>query len=307
MGLKLKSLIHNKKGFEISFSWLFSIIAGMSIFLFFVWFAVQQTDLFGNLTAKVAVEELDIAFTGFKSNLVGSKLDFGKEIELEFKCDSSTLDEERMFINGIAGKKLKGNLVFAPSLMKSNEFKLFTASWNAPFRVTNFIFLNSNKDLLDLSDQFFGEIPDIFNDGSAGVLPKIIPGTLSGDSCSAQKEIYYQIDPDTGEAYGGICLGRTEPYPYYGDAFVYAAVFADEENFGCIHENALRKFGIMRELYIEKVKAIRIISSCSFEADRMESALNKLDITDSDTISDTIKEVKERNDALLREGCEGIY
>src|SRR3990167_4000699 len=101
----------NKKGFEISFSWLFSIIAGMSIFLFLVWFAVQQTDLFGNLTAKVAVDELDIAFTGFKSNLV-----------------------------------------FAPSLMESNEFRLFTAGWNVPFRVTNFIFLNSNKDLLNLND-----------------------------------------------------------------------------------------------------------------------------------------------------------
>ena len=104
----------DKNGFAISFSWLFSIIVGMSIFLFFVWFAVQQTDLFGNLTAQVAVEELDIAFTGFKSSLVGTSLDFGKIIDLEFKCDpDETLGKEKMFINGRAGKSLKGKIWMA--------------------------------------------------------------------------------------------------------------------------------------------------------------------------------------------------
>ena len=154
----------NKKGFEISFSWLFSIIAGISIFLFLVWFAVQQTDLFGNLTAKVAVEELDIAFTGFKSNLVGSKLEFGKEIKLEFKCDPSTLNEERMFVNGVAGKKLKGNIVFAPEGMKDNEFKFFTYGWNAPFRITNFIFITGNDKFFYLEDapDEINKIPEMF-------------------------------------------------------------------------------------------------------------------------------------------------
>ena len=141
--LRLNMFKMNKKGFEVAFSWLFAVIAGISIFLFLSWFAVRQTDLFGVLTAQTAAEELDIAFTTFKSNLVSTRLDFGKAVDLEFKCNAGTLNEERVFINGKAGKKLKGNIVFAPSYLNDNTFQLFTASWNAPFRVTNFVFLNS--------------------------------------------------------------------------------------------------------------------------------------------------------------------
>src|SRR3989344_4005994 len=301
---RLRMVKKNKKGFEISFSWLFSIIAGMSIFLFLVWFAVQQTDLFGNLTAKVAVEELDIAFTGFKSNLVGSKLEFGKEIELEFKCDTSTLDEERMFVNGIAGKKLKGNIVFAPSLMESNEFRLFTAGWNVPFRVTNFIFLNSNKDLLNLNDmsEDFGDIPGIFNDGTNSVPFQIFQTTLSG-SCPAEKTIYYQIDLDTGEAFGTICINGN-PHPYYGTAFVYAAIFADSKNFVCIYDNAIEKFNVMKEIYLEKLK---VVGGCSLEKGNIRDALEQLNLRNLDISRIKINEIEDNNNDLLRKGCEGLY
>ena len=296
---RLRMVKMNKRGFEISFSWLFSIIAGMSIFLFLVWFAVQQTDLFGNLTAKVAVDELDIAFTGFKSNLVGSKLEFGKEIELEFKCDPTTLDEERMFVNGIAGKKLKGNIVFAPSLMESNEFRLFTAGWNVPFRVTNFIFLNSNKNLLNLNDmsEDFGDIPGIFNDGTNSVPFQIFQRILSeSESCPAEKTIYYQIDPDTGEAFGTICINGNSR-SYYGTAFVYAAIFADSKNFVCIYDNAIEKFNVMKEIYLEKLNGIE---GCPLEKSNIRNALSQFDVSQ-------IKIIEDSNNDLLRKGCEGLY
>ena len=72
----------NKKGFAITFNWLFNIMAGMIILLSLVYFAVQHTDLFGKVSAQRAVEELDIAFTSFKSNLVGTTIELGKNIKL---------------------------------------------------------------------------------------------------------------------------------------------------------------------------------------------------------------------------------
>lgn len=297
----------NKKGFAISFSWLFSIIAGMSVFLFLVWFSVQQTDLFGNLTAKIAVEELDIAFTGFKSNLVGSRLDFGKEIELEFKCDSSTLNEERMFINGIAGKKLKGNIVFAPSSMESNEFRLFTASWNVPFRVTNFIFLNSNKDLLYLNNHMpsgLGGIPDIFDDGNSlnAEDPRDYIERGTGPCPLNGKKVYYEIDQNTREAFGTICINGVLK-PFYGTAFVYAVIFADENNFICIYENALEKANIMKTIYLEKFDNIENCGISNIERVDIKTTLENLDVRSQSSIED----LQEKNNNLLRKGCEAIY
>jgi len=118
----------NKKGITIAFNWLFSVIVGIFIFLFFAWFAVQNTDLFGNVTTQRVVEELDIAFTGFKSSLVGTTLNFGKPIELEFKCDilgefPPYSYEERMLINKKAGKNLKGKIVFFHFQYWLNQFQ----------------------------------------------------------------------------------------------------------------------------------------------------------------------------------------
>src|SRR3989344_5590277 len=132
----------NKKGFEASLSWLFAVIAGIVILLFFVYFSIQHTDLFGKLTAQRAAEELDITFTGIKSTLSLTTLEFGKKIDLKFTCNNEI--GEKVYINNKGGKTLKGNIVFAPD-GNSDSFNVWTLDWNAPFKITNFIFLNSGE------------------------------------------------------------------------------------------------------------------------------------------------------------------
>ncbi|MBS3156860.1 hypothetical protein J4442_01660 [Candidatus Woesearchaeota archaeon] len=291
----------NKKGFEISFSWLFSIIAGISIFLFLVWFAVQQTDLFGNLTAKVAVEELDIAFTGFKSNLVGSKLEFGKEIKLEFKCDPSTLNEERMFVNGVAGKKLKGNIVFAPEGMKDNEFKFFTYGWNAPFRITNFIFITGNDKFFYLEDapDEINKIPEMFI-GSDETIQFIDLDSVNLVDCSDnvngnKKKVFYEGQIN-GEYYGKLCDGGTDR-DFYGNAMIYAYIFSDTSNFFCLTNHvALKKYENIRKVYLKKADGIGY--GCSFRQAAIDAIKN---------LPEQVNELITANEGLLREGCEGIY
>ena len=56
----------NKRGISIIFNWIFSLIAGVVILSFLIYFAVQNTDLFGKVTAKVVAEELDILFSGYE-------------------------------------------------------------------------------------------------------------------------------------------------------------------------------------------------------------------------------------------------
>lgn len=131
----------NKRGLEITFNWIFAIIAGSMVFSFLIYFGVQHTDLFGRLTYQVVSEELDTAFSGLKTTNVETVLDFEKEVELEFKCDSGV---EKLYINGKAGKTLYDNIVFVPNKkLKGSRFYLKTKEWKMPFKVTNFIFIDT--------------------------------------------------------------------------------------------------------------------------------------------------------------------
>ncbi len=285
----------DKKGFEISFSWLFAIIAGISVFLFLTWFAVKQTDLFGNVSAQAAAEELDIAFTGFSSSMIGTKLNFPKDIELEFKCDP-TLYEERMLINGRGGKKLKGNIVFSPSNMKNNEFSLWTKGWNIPFRVSNFIFLADNKHMYDLQGfdlTNLNDFPDIFNTGAGGERINFIQGR-DGTPSNDEKTIYWLYDDKLDERYGTIYVNGAG-YPYFGDAMIYAAIFSDKDNFDCLYRKSKERAKNVIKVYETKAQNMGPGCHFNFNFDNFDFSYEK------------IKELKESNDGLLNLGCEGLY
>lgn len=286
----------NKKGFEISFSWLFAVIAGISVFLFLTWFAVKQTDLFGNVSAQAAAEELDIAFTSFSSSMIGTKLNFPKDVELEFKCDSN---EERMLINGKGGKKLKGNIVFSPNNMKNNEFSLWTKGWNIPFRVSNFIFLADNKhryNLDGISSTELEGVPDIFKTGVDGEKINFVQGR-DGSPSDDEKTIYLEYDSELDEHYGTIYIKGNEgqPLSYFGDAMIYAAIFSDKDNFDCLYNKAKERAENVIKVYEERAKEMRGGCSLGFSFDIFDFSYEK------------IKELKESNDGLLNLGCEGLY
>ncbi|MEK6856887.1 MAG: hypothetical protein AABX49_02630, partial [Nanoarchaeota archaeon] len=77
----------NKKGMAIPFDWIFSLVAGVLIFSFLIYFAVQHTDLFGKITTRVVAEELDVLFSGYETTESRSVLDFKKEVNLKFNCN----------------------------------------------------------------------------------------------------------------------------------------------------------------------------------------------------------------------------
>ena len=75
----LRRQLFHKKGIELTFNWIFAIIAGGMIFLFLGYFAAQNTDLFGKMTSVRVSEELNIAFSGLKTGVVDTKIGFDKD------------------------------------------------------------------------------------------------------------------------------------------------------------------------------------------------------------------------------------
>jgi len=287
--------MYNKKGIEITFSWIFAIIAGTLIFLFFVGFAADNMDLFGKLTAIRVSEEMNSAFTGLKTGLVSTSLSFNKEVKLQFKCIGEK--KEKLIVGWRSGKNLYDNLVFSPEELNGNEFLLMTKSWNVPYKVDNFIFISDKRNycLIKTPYELKNKLPSDFESllKYESCNGKTITFSQDENNCSSFFTINYEYD-SVNNLYGSICLGDGKPLLFYGDAMIYAAIFGDQ--FDCLYPLIEEKFKIMRDVYLNKIVDI----SCSNKGG-LQNAITNMDTINK--IQTYFNNIDDLNKALIGEGC----
>jgi len=282
--------IHNKRGIGITFNWVFAVIAGAIIFMFFVGFAAENMDLFGKLTAMRVSEELNTAFSGLKTTLVSTSISFDRDINLEFKCIDGK--KEKLIVGWRSGRNLYDNLVFSPEEMEGSEFLLMTKSWKVPYRVDNFIFISDNRNycLEDPPADFGKDLPDDFkgllnNDDDCEGKKIIFNLNLNPCDTFNKEEININYKEDSvGNFYGTIC-GKNEdrtwgPLNFYGDAMIYAAIFGDQ--FSCLYPLIEEKLRIMSDVYVNK--ATRVGANDIANNIRNLKTIEKIDYTYYETV-----------------------
>src|SRR3989344_1453259 len=307
----------NKKGFAVMFDWIFSIVAGVLIFSFLIYFAVQHTDLFGKITAKVVAEELDVMFSQYETTETKSVLDFGKGVELEFKCDEG--DKRQWFkVNDRDGKDVWGKIIFAPEKIKSDKINVATASWNVPFRVANFVYLWDKRYELDYDPDF--ELPQWLSSSLPGdvkinflqdssLSSDMIEGDcphfgsrLTADGKTYDKMIYYDKDATGKDVKGYICFKDKKRSFFYGKAMMMGAVFTDsKEEFDCVKKAAVNRFKIVNNVYDEKINHIPF-ENCPISGGRYNDAVyntdNDIEPFDSFNFG-TASEIESANNRLI--------
>ena len=296
----------------ISFNWIFSLIAGVLIFIFLVYFAVQNTDLFGNVTSKVVSQELDILFSGIETTKTKTTLDFSKEVELRFSCNNG---DQILGVNGKSGSNLHGKAIFSPNIIDSNFVNIATESWNVPFRVANVIYVWKNKYNL------MGTVPDIniFQD-LKGEGEKVIFRyfTESVDDCTGTgnlKTIVYDYNSELDDYQGYVCFNgdKSNPINFYGKAMMIGAVFSSsEENFNCVQNGMEKRLEIMNSVYQKKSNKMKasildnnnckpqIGGNSGYDDARYTSNLQSINF-------ESVKRFQDINDNLVRGGCVGIF
>ena len=133
----------NKKGFAITFSWIFSLIAGALIFLFLVYFSFQHTDLFGQRSNVLIREEFDNAFGALKSTDITTRIELDKETTLRFQCF------EKKILFGVDNgdkKEIPGKIIAAPDTLTGYNFSIKTVKLVRPFNIATFIYIDSEQD-----------------------------------------------------------------------------------------------------------------------------------------------------------------
>lgn len=125
-----------KKGvISIQFNWIFVIIAGAVILLFFFGVVQWQKGLSEAKVNVAVLTNLDTIFTGAKVTKSSTNIITMPNTEVKFDCSN--------YYIGITKKQIKGRTIFAPDLIIGTKILTHTLSWDVPFRVTNFLYLTS--------------------------------------------------------------------------------------------------------------------------------------------------------------------
>ena len=173
--------MNQKKGaIEISFNWIFIMIAGSVILLFFI--SVVQT--------QREKSELNIALTiktELKSILTGATLSEARQLDIDlpkihlkficeyYDCDTfDTSDNPSCYSQYEIGEtgineQTPSQILFAPSEIVGKKILTWTLSWNIPFYVTNLLYLTgTNVKYVFVNDGdesigFYNEFPEKAN------------------------------------------------------------------------------------------------------------------------------------------------
>ncbi len=125
-----------KKGvIEVQFNWIFILIAGAVILLFFGYLVVKLRGTAEEKTSTTVLSNLETILTS--AGVSTGTLNVVKlpDAEIEISCER--------FAIGPLIRPIDSDVVFAPRMIKGRELLTFTLEWATPFRVTNFLYLTS--------------------------------------------------------------------------------------------------------------------------------------------------------------------
>ncbi|MDD5191573.1 MAG: hypothetical protein PHH54_02900 [Candidatus Nanoarchaeia archaeon] len=267
--------MENKKGFEMSFNWIFAIIVG-AIILFIAIYATTRVINTGeyqiNTETAAKIETLlDPARPGLAS-LKSEQVDFAKDMRTYFTCNSiGTFGKQALaFSEKIFGKwgEKGGEIssmkyIFAENVIEGKNLYLFSMPFKMPFKIDDLIMISGKKycfyqtpnDIkdkiknLNLKNIYFAENSDDKNCTGINVCFEnecniSVYGLCEGFSC------------DSPYDYGKV--SNQDKDLYYYDNLLYAAIFSSPEIYECNAERLMKKFSELAGVYIEKANLLEL-------------------------------------------------
>lgn len=137
----------NKAGqIQVTFNWIYILIAGAVILLFFVGIVVKQKAVSEDKLTSDVVRIMESIFTGASvSEKTKNFVDTSglADYTLYFNCEDGF--GEYGIKDGGARAEVPLEPVFAPAEIKSSQLILWSLPYKLPFKVTNFLFVTSKN------------------------------------------------------------------------------------------------------------------------------------------------------------------
>jgi len=265
---------------EVQFNWVFVLIVGAVILLFFTTAILRQKDISEAKIASTILTDLETITTGAKVSRSTFQVIHLPDTKVKFLCDDCLCK----FYIGDSSKPFRDKVIFSPSEIKGRKILAWTQEFSYPFRVSNLLFLTGpmvryvirnpenalegiliNKSLPQevLHDYNPGTVEDMNHDKVKFVY---IDTTIENNDAFALKHMkdndvsaievstvartitfYYKVNDEWGPAEG------TTNWVSPTREDLYGAFFAENiEMYNCQMREIFKRMAISSNIYLQK-------------------------------------------------------
>ena len=259
-----------KRGFEFSFAWLFALLVG-SVIIFLAIFATMNlikinrkaTDTFSAKQLTIVFEPMEVGLAEGKS----SYADLDSETRIYNICyDDGGFGDQEISISTKSGLgkewenpgvpiSIKNKYIFSSKIEQGKRVYFFSKPFKMPFKVSEMIFLTTNK-------YCFINAPEIVREDISGLNLKNIK--LENCSESDINVCFGGQGKDCKILVSGTCLSDCESnfdYGYvtkdneeifYTGNLIYSAIFSDNEVYECNVKRLVKRLIQQSLLYLDE-------------------------------------------------------
>lgn len=278
-----------KSQIEISFNWVFVLIAGAAILFFFVRTIGSEMDFTESVTQARAVSTMNSVMTALQQRPNSIAIEDRINYQIYFDCEL----EDHIYGVARSSSTLPHQLIFSPSFIGESRLIAWVRNFNAPFPVgsmlyltdekTKYFFVKSDEEYRGryLIDYFYDLVPrnitkqrvdqaDLLqlDDEGFNNYIIIIAGTAELDNfgfdsrrLSSKIGGAVKIDPGNNEVVfyelDDTTLKEKEKYGYlFEESILGAIISGDPEIYRCVMDKAFEQIRISADVNLERIKKI---------------------------------------------------
>ncbi len=296
----------SKKGFQISFAWLFAIVVGAFILFLAIYASTRVIDTGREVTGARAAAEigawlapLELGFVEALHTTLRTQVD----TRIYNRCNTGgNFGEQRLGISEYVFREwsresiqstMENRYIFSNESIEGREFYAFVKSFEFPYKVADTIYITSSRDTYCFTNGVPENIKrELENLNIPNInLEKCNAGDIkvcftSGQGCNVTVE-YEQ----------GTLTKNRDTLHFATDALMYGAIFSDKETYECQVERLMMRTEVLLEVYMDKN---RILQDC--DNTRMNTPFNQFkdairhvegDIRNAMTAAENLQNVNE--------------
>ncbi|MBR9691283.1 hypothetical protein GOV06_00695 [Candidatus Woesearchaeota archaeon] len=331
-----------KAQFSIQFAWIFILIAGAIILIFFISLVYKQKEISEIKLSATVLSQIETILTGAGLSPGTVNLIDMPETQMNFICDAEGFSE--FSIKGTSlTKATPVQVVFAPDTVQGKRLITWALSWDTPFKVTNFLYLsdlNTKYILINPNYEVEKDFPEEFEPSIKSSLdgiqtkglnkirivyfnsqPDMLPEQMQSRNLDVSA---IQVTPGTVSFYKrtkdrqGFELEGS--IPYIDMPSLYGAIFSQDLTFyECNMKKAFKHLNHVSEIYAARESSIEdyflthpTVQDCHIYYHNKIQDL----VSDSANCSQDIRlcissidvgAIKDNQETLIRKSCPLIY
>ncbi len=322
--------MESKKGvISVQFNWIFILIAGSLILLFFGSLVLKMRDVSDTAIAETILTNMQTIMTGAEVSVRTINPIEIPDKEIEFSCNSISVGK-------VSKPITKNKIVFAPEVIKGRLLLTWALDWNSPYHVTNFLYLTTKdikyifiEQLDDEAEKIFNMLPDeinkkredISNIKDTGSNFKLvffdvsspdIPSNLKSISDKRISAVNINFNFNEIKFYekNGDTFDFVKKVNYLSDPMILGAIFSgNQEDYECNIEKAFNKLNLVSKIYEKRTNSLSELyseTSCISYYDITPFSIDysKASITE---INSAINSIETSNQYLQSLSCPTIY